>query len=421
MTARTRYEAQELYAEQDGVKTYRGVDPVTGLPVLIYRFRRNAARELLRLDSEFIPRLLGWRDDSGAGVLVVAWSSAYVPLEGPLDNAQLLDSARALREAAKGGVVHGDLRRERFLQAGGSVVIEGFGVPWNEEAGEAADVAAWARSVVQLGHAGSPGVSGLLEDALEGGVADAETLLGRLTDVLLRSAPLPPARTDTPEEDSTPEVPDPLQPEPAVADAPPEPAGGRANAPEAAERQPGPAAAPDPSPDEDGLFVPSRAFASETHRREPRSPATPPPAEVAAAETPQETPAPRSVERRNRRVIMATVLAVLGIVLAVLLRLPGLSEPAPPPTRPENITYVIDVLVEPAELPPVNLYVVEGPPGSSLRPGSVLGTAPRRMALDPGTWVFEGRFQGRVSEPVTITVPEDRLSSVTIRIPPAED
>jgi len=396
VTARTRYQAQEPYADRAGVKTFRGVDPVTGLPVLIYRFTGSAGRELLRLDSEFIPRPLGWRDDGDEGVLVVAWSSAYVPLEGPLDNAQLLEAARALAAAAAGGVTHGDLRPERFLQAGDSLVIEGFGVPWHGPDGSPeADVPAWIRSVRELGHAGSPGVEELFSTLLEDETADAVRLHARLTDVLLRSAPAAPAAAEdnagtAVPEDGPGQSPEPAAPGPESADG--SGATGR----------------------EQGHFVPRSTFASENFSAARPAPDGP---EPAAAPEPA---AGRPPERRYRRIVMIAVLAVLGIVLAVLLRIPDSGAAAPKPAAASrDITYVIEVLVEPGDLPPVNLYVVESPAQSNLLPGSVRGTAPRRIALDPGDWVFEGRFQGRVSEPVSIRIPEDRLSSVTIRIPPA--
>lgn len=441
MTARTRYHAQEAYGEKAGVATYRGVDPITGLPVLIYRFRGQPARGLMRLDSGFVPRLLGWRDDDGdgEGVLVVAWSSAYVPFSGPFDNAQLLDSARALAEAAAVGVGHGSLGPDRFLLAGDSLVIEGFGLPWGGEAaaGGTADITAWAATVRKLGHSGAPGLGQLLNAAETGGVTTAAELHGRLTDVLLRSLPA----AGTPPEDRPPED------EPAPARTVPEESPGETTdettdgttdrttdrttdgSPAGEPLEPAAAATPDAGgaaeetpaaagarQDEadSGLFVPSSAFASENLLTRDH------PAGASGSGSTPVQPAQPGTERRNRRTVMIAVLAILAAVLIVLLRLPGLRAPqAGPAGRTQAVTYVIEVLVEPADLPPVNLYVVESPPESGLRPGSILGTAPRRMALDEGTWVFEGRFQGRTSEPVTIRIPEDRLSTVTIRMPPA--
>lgn len=421
MTARTRYHAQETYGETAGVTTFRGVDPITGLPVLIYRFRGRAARGLMRLDSGFAPRLLGWRDDDGEGegVLVVAWSSAYVPFSGPFDNVQLLDSARALAEAAAAGVSHGSLGPDRFLLAGDSLVIEGFGVPWDgtAEDGGTADIKAWAGSVRKLGHSGAPGLEELLSAAETGTVPAAAELHERLTDLLLRSVPAAgtPPEVQPPEDVADPPgaMPDDEPGEPAP---PAGPVAGEDAAPET-DDSPGEAPAAAASPPEDvgtGRFVPSSAFASENLLAAERASAP-----AAAAGAPQE-PAEPGTERRNRRTVMISVLAILAAVLIVLLRLPALRAPeAGPAARTQAVTYVIEVLVEPADLPPVNLYVVESPPGSGLRPGSILGTAPRRMALDEGTWVFEGRLQGRTSEPVTIRIPEERLSSVTIRMPPA--
>lgn len=480
MSDRTRYQAQALYQETPSASSYRGVDPLTGLPVLIYRFSGRANPALARLDSEYLPRLLAWRDDDSGGLMVVAWSSAFVAAgDQPLDNLQLLDSAQALVDAAAAGVSHGDLHPGRFLIAGDSVVLEGFGVPWQEEGvSPGDDVRAWARSVQQLGHQGDGSLSELLSEIADGPETSPAELMSRLRHVLLKGKA--PASTSQPEEPA----PEAGAAEPAEDELTldwdgferreaddlnfhshsriqsaldieleyePPAAAVADELPATEEPEPEPlevADAPDQAAAEsdDGVFRPSSTFASERLTAQPpaREPAqplpaggsssylrkleAPGPAPLAGRQSGHSRPAdfdpgiPAAPERNNRRTIMITVLLVLTAILVALvfyLRRSDLENVPEPLTQ--SVTYVIDVLVEPSDLPPVNLYVLQSPEASGLRPNTILGTAPRRMALDAaGTWVFEGRFQGRTSEPVTINIPEDRASAVTIVIPPEE-
>ncbi len=513
MSDRTRYQAQTIYQEQGDVTSYLGVDPVTGLPVLIYRFSGAASPQLARLDSEFLPRLLAWRDDDSGGIMVVSWSSALVPVAGePLDNLQLLDSARALNDAAAAGVSHGDLSPERFLLAGDSIVIEGFGVPWTAEpATPEGDVVAWAGSIRQMGHRGNSGVDKLLDDIEAGSGLQPSELFGRLTDLLLRGeapqaepaaeqTPPPAAETAEPEADFLDRTWDDFS---GQDEQYPAFTGSASQVPEvetleldfSADEHQG-AEEPEIEEPDTGVFTPSSTYASErlsareraaaqSAAMEEEAPAgqpAPPPAEETGPEPAEEPvtdrrpPPPQSlpaggsssylksldsdsagtrtarsvgvtgqsgstsygrpvpaaqeedwaeeqpVQRNNRRIIMITVLAILTVVLVTLLvvlrqrdldRVPASANP--------GVAYVIDVLVEPDDLPPVNLFVLQSPGGSQFAPNTALGTAPRRVALDAeGTWVFEGRFQGRLSEPVTIQIPEDRSSTVTIVIPPEQ-
>lgn len=476
MNDRTRYQAQSVYREATGVGSYLGVDPVTGLPVLIYRFNGQASPALARLDSEHIPRLLAWRDDGDTGIMVVAWSSAWQPAgDQPLSVSQLLASARALSDAAAAGVRHGDLTAERFLTAGDTAVLEGFGVPWQQAAADGpSDVQAWAAAVRQLGHSGPAAVDRFLEEVAAAGELPAADLFSRLSQ-LLEPEPGPDPAAEEPAGDAYEELElswddpdggsgsdDPLA---AVGDlrldygeADDWDGSGPADSPAEPEQPPEQA-------DDDGVFTPSADYASElltahaparTSDAGAAAPVSPLPAGGSSSyikkigDQPVRTsvgttgqnagragstrpgrdgfdPAARRADGRGpRRIIMIAVLLILSAVLVTLvlwLRRNDVQSVPQPMTA--GVTYVIDVAVEPDNLPPVNLYVLESPAGSQLRPNTILGTAPRRMALDAeGTWVFEGRFQGRVSEPVTIRIPEERSSTVTIRIPPeapAED
>ncbi len=481
MNDRTRYQAQSVYREAEGVSSYLGVDPVTGLPVLIYRFEGRASPALARLDSEHIPRLLAWRDDGDTGIMVVAWSSAWQPVAGqPLTVSQLLASARALSDAAAAGVQHGDLTAERFLAAGDTVVLEGFGVPWQQSGGDGvSDVQAWAAAVRQLGHDGPAPVDSLLAEAESAASLQPAELFSRLGR-LLEPEPEPAAAVGEPAGPAT-EAYEDLElnwtdtASDTVSDDPLAAVGDlRLDYGEAGDwdgsSEAEPAAPPElpaaEEADEDGVFTPSADYASELlTARTPARPAEARPHVPAGATGPAGSPLPaggsssfikkpdsqpvrtsvgttgqnagrsgstrpgrddfdpaaRPADARGpRRIIMIAVLLILSAVLITLvvwLRRNDVQSVPQPMTA--GVTYVIDVVVDPDNLPPVNLYVLESPAGSQLRPNTILGTAPRRMALDAeGTWVFEGRFQGRVSEPVTIRIPEERSSTVTIHIPP---
>ncbi len=161
-----RYQLRAVLAERGGVTTHEGVDPLTGLPVLAYRFSGTPAPGLRDLESENIPGLLHVDTSDAADdktEVVVAYFKEYQPLEQPLSvsvSTLLADSARALKDAAQAGVVHGDLYPGRFLASRDHVLLEGFGVPWQAresayrapeaEASFAGDVFAWAKSVLEL-------------------------------------------------------------------------------------------------------------------------------------------------------------------------------------------------------------------------------------------------------------------------------
>ncbi len=457
------------------MSAWRGVDPVTGLPVLIYRFRGEPQPGLTRLDSDQLPRLLAWREEDGEGLAVVAFSSAWIPPAPgqPLSGAQLLDSAQALADAEAAGVTHGNLTEQRFLIKGETVVLEGFGIPWTPADGaESDDVAGWARSVMALGYPENDRVSELLKRALSGTATDKPTAASLVSELRAALLGVPAAPASVP--DHAPESPQaPVSsiqtgPEPApesearweafestddlVTDAFESREVFTDRSPavefdddqhEAAARPVVPAA---PEQSETHEFRPSQGFASERFSRgsipaaaghaapgedpagaEASTPATPPleprpPRQPRPAMGPvlQET---RDGDRRNRRIIMLVVLVLLSAVLAVLAfrwrdQVAGTSTAG----IQTAVTYVMDVVVEPADLPPVDLYVLQRPQGSSLPQGMNLGTVPRSIQLDAeGTWVFEGRFQGRVSGPVTVNLPGDRASTILIAIPPAPE
>src|SRR5690606_6964198 len=127
------YQRTEVYRTGGGVTTHRGVDPVTGLAVLIYDFLGRPLAGPGDIDSDTVPAILAASFDGERGGLVAAiptGATLVAPGESVVDDRFVLQTLQALRDAARAGVVHGDLGAERLLFAGGRVLVEGFGVPW---------------------------------------------------------------------------------------------------------------------------------------------------------------------------------------------------------------------------------------------------------------------------------------------------
>lgn len=182
MSTAKRYQPQGLLGEQGGVQTFAGRDAMNGLPVRVYSFMGTPTGREGELRSDFIPPVLSATTQGGAGEVVTAFSETFQKLKGTVAPAQverlLLETATALDDAARAGVVHGDLSPERVFydrEAGGRFVLEGYGVPWRVRPSEfsaperiggpsfAGDVFAWARTVKHL----SGPLPGALRDLLD--------------------------------------------------------------------------------------------------------------------------------------------------------------------------------------------------------------------------------------------------------------
>jgi serine/threonine protein kinase len=173
-----RYQRQKLLEDHAGVKTYEGVDPLTGLPVLIYAFADKPHLLLNELESENIPGVLASQNELQQNYVVVAYAKGYKVASRPLEMDSLdflIEGARALKDAAEIGVLHGDLRPERFWISKDHVLVEGFGLPWLPEESPyeppeqlssfAGDVYSWAKSALELSHP-PPTAKHLLESCL---------------------------------------------------------------------------------------------------------------------------------------------------------------------------------------------------------------------------------------------------------------
>ena len=191
MSTAKRYQPQGLLGEQGGVQTFAGRDAMNGLPVRVYSFMGTPTGREGELRSDFIPPVLSATTQGGAGEVVTAFSETFQKLKGTVAPAQverlLLETATALDDAARAGVVHGDLSPERVFydrEAGGRFVLEGYGVPWRVRPSEfsaperiggpsfAGDVFAWARTVKHLSGPLPGGLRDLLDRCLSADPAE---------------------------------------------------------------------------------------------------------------------------------------------------------------------------------------------------------------------------------------------------------
>ena len=471
-----RYQLRELYAERGGVTTHEAVDPLTGLPVLVYRFSSSPNAGLRDLESENIPGLLSIdtsdAEDDKAEV-VVAYFKEYEVLSAPLSvpvPTLLLDSARALKDAALAGVVHGDIHPGRFLASRDHVLVEGFGIPWNGEdsiyrapegkSSFAGDVYAWAKSVLELSGDSLDGATKTLFTSCLNADPDerpaASELYASLKVKGAEHKPVAPTFADAELTFPVDEAPAKRPVEPPTdapfdfsAAAPSEEESSPASSPAYAPppRATAPAAPPKASWDkqwaevEDGpelmLSDPGERYkvGAAASARTTEAKAKPfvkdlPPGATSRPGEANTGLRPGAIQeysfdvqppvdpRRRRLIIMLLLLFVSAAVLAYLAFFWQQRRAAVPAPAASTVGYIVDAAIGPADLPPVDLYVVASPPGSRTPPGALvsrLSPPGRRVALDKaGTWQLQARFEDRASEIVTFQVPQDRSVSFTI-------
>ncbi len=460
----SRYHRKKIISKEAGVSTYRGLDPLTGLAVYIYEFNNKVSPYLDKLESENISGILGVYNDGEATQVVTAFSKGYHVLKSPLqidNNLLLLDSARALRDAARLNIVHGDIRPERFLATDRHLVIEGFGIPWqaktsnyrpNAEApSPQADVYAWGRSILELTNgtlktdfeklinscvsaqaSSRPSAkklyNSLLEiiesskkptlDSLELGPTVAGTIEEKETNFGEDAGYLPISRDDDITAKEIPELITSQEPKPIANNPAPMPVGNK------------------PRPEADNTQTTTRS--SGEIAREPRMPKKagfvrdlPPGTTYKKGDSFNKSKSRKSFldefdeiddssdnqKTRNRGRIFALLvifIAAASLGAFALLRQGSLID------NPTTVVqhYVVDVEILPNNLPPVDVAVISSPIGSSLLPGTILQrvSGKESIALDKeGVWELQGRFQSSSSDIVRFTLPEDRHIIITIK------
>ena len=458
-----RYQPQRLFAEHEAVKTFHGLDPLTGLPVLIYKFALRPTVKVGELKSEAIPAILTSSFENGRGQLVVAYARGYEPLRESVQAHEVVgllrDSAAALYDAARSSIIHGDLRPERFLKANGHVMVEGYGVPWAawnavsefsapERIGGASapsDVFSWARSVQFLAGKHLPGeVRGLLEACLDADPKkrpNAEVIYKQIVEppkVVEKASPFDNLDFSKSEGERFAQNPftlgqPALQREERVA-----------------------------SENTEGTFTPRRASRKVTAYQERSQPSQARPTETkpdAAADDPfgfgsvDERPLHRG--SRGRRAILLTALLIGLLVLGALAlfnrnvigaalgigtltdtvntgietsvgtdggigssisaALVGLTNLVTGADTTQSGSYLVNVEVVPANVR-AELFVVESPAGSSLPLERPVSVVPGSAVLDrTGVWRLQAQVEGRRSEVKEVRVPDER--SVVFNVP----
>ena len=442
-----RYQAKKPFATSGSVKTFEGVDPLTGLPVLIYRFPARPTLAVGDLDSENIPGVLASAWD-GEGRLVVAYSREYAPLKGPLPVDTLmplaLGSARALLDAAEAGVVHGDIRPERFLVAGRDLLLEGYGVVWDApseayrapELGDgppspAGDVYAWAGALRDALGGGIPerleqlfthclsvdpedrpsaeaihrGLELQVESLARAAVASVAAYAGENAGSPSSSLPSPPESGAQAPEDTEPIL---IQTGSGTPSTQP---GSPAVYKGASETVNGTGGEKKPARAEGGeeVFVrdlpPGGVYRAGTEEgARPPAPFEPPPDIILEDE-----------RRGGRRLILLVALLVGAALLAVLAFL-GRDTGVAEPRSAAAPTYALRVSVEPRNIANAVLLAIVSPDGSSLNTGDEIAYVPGRASLDAaGEWRLQARYQDRLSAPVSVRVPEEE--AVTLVFP----
>lgn len=417
---RTRRYSRSGAASRDGdVDVFGALDPVTGLPVRIYRFAGEPRLAPGQVEHPCLPRLLESGLDDEGGFVVTELLSGVRDLAtqpGGLDDATAAAAFDALAHAHAQGVAHGDLQARRVLRRGDDVWLEGVGVPWRDGATAADDVRALAGALLALpGHALSGAGAAALRAALEDDDAGSAAIARALDQAAHAPSSRSPVGAQRPSDDPSeaPAPPHDAAPAP-LPDAPPHVAADtHADTPADTPAIP---AAPQTTP---------AAPTAPTAATPVRFSKTPPPGvEYRSGDTPlgdaraapARPSASQSTQRQRRRLWLVAALLVGAVTLAVVTAVA--RRPVPPPAVASGpvTSIVVDVRIEPASLPPASLVIVASPPGSRLSAGTALGSVPRRVVFDAeGTWQIEARFQDRRSETVTFRLPDER--SVVLRFP----
>lgn len=353
----------------------RMADPITGLPILRYRF---AGRPALR-PGDPAPagawRVLRVAESDGRTVLDLEHATGAERVDGSpatVDDALAEAVLACLRAASACGAVHGDLGAHRVWRRGERVWVEGFGIPWREARDPDGDARALAASLLALpGTTLSPGMRARLDAVRSTGRPDAT------------AASAPPPATAAPA--SPPTTPPPAPPSDASG---PPPAAPRAEPP--VRRGPPP-----------GSRVRAGGIGA-----------------LAVARARGHGLVERAAAHRRPMAVALLVGAALWWGLATWgsgspLRQGAAPRLATPPLAagagPTVAAYAIRVRLEPPGHPPASLVVLSSPPGSRWSAGQVVGTVPSVVTLDrEGAWRFEARFAGRRSEPADAFLPFDR-------------
>jgi serine/threonine protein kinase len=499
-----RYQRQKLLADHGGVKTYQGIDPLTGLPVLIYAFNGKPHLLLNELESENIPGVLGSQSEGQQSQVVVAYARGYKLASRPLEMdawSFLIEGSRALKDAAEIGVLHGDIRPERFWVSSDHVFVEGFGLPWAVEDGPykpperlssfAGDVYSWAKAVLHLLDvpASAKPILDLCLNREPNLRLTAEQVHAALLEAKAQphaslTPPVSAAPTQAPSASTgnTLEIdfnlsdealsPTPATKQPTMQGMPKPPAPAKPDvlsdlsdldiqiSSPATKSLPQPKPQPFPSSFDEEVLEPmvlnsdpglrqppkqSQVPLEDRVKPKPKDPKQPfikdlPPGATYKAGKAEsnpnvvykETPPPptfddvflknQSSRRNSRRGFLLLALFLGALVLAGLAFFRQRTVTVANGSNTSASNYIVNVIVEPANMPPIQLNIVSSPEGSARKPGVQLATVSGQNALitldKVGLWQFQGQFQDLKSEVVSLQLPEQRTLTIVMPVPP---
>lgn len=467
-----RYQRKSIINQEAGVTTIEGLDPITGLAVLIYEFKGDVSPHLLKLDSESMAGILDVEVAEKTQV-VTAYFKDYRPLRKPLriSNATLLlDSARALRDAAKLAIVHGDIKPSRFLATDKHVIIEGFGIPWKAEkssyridgetSGAKADIYAWGRSVLELVDDLPKEVVELLNscvavdpdkrprasriyrslaellkpkkptlDTLELSATGGSTAVGDFEETERQFGEKAGyLDIDATESDIPKDNPKTIVSKSRAAQKPlvnstmpmqekPRPEGIRVAKSKDGHklgRTSAPEAVKTKANKQTGFvrdLPPGTKYKKGDSYNEPRSKGFLEEFDIFDDNAKNKKP-------NNRRGFLALLL--LFLIAASIGAYSLFRNKQTRVIVPEQISrhYIVDVEVLPDNLPPVEIVVISSPSGSTNKANTILQTVSGKqpIVLDKeGVWELQGRFQDSLSEIVRFSLPEDRHVTITMK------
>jgi hypothetical protein len=354
------------------VEQERVTDPVTGLPVMRYRFAGPPTLRPGMAAPTGAWRVLRVEERDGQTTLDLETAAGAEPLDAhpsAVDDAVVEAAVATLRLARACGAVHGDLGPRRLWRRGTHVWVEGYGVRWRDDADGARDARDLAAGLLNLpGTRLSAAGRARLRAILDSGDVDA------------------------------------------VAAPPPPPSAGADGGPAA------PAGAP-PDPDEDA--APGRVVRGPPPGSLVRRGGIGIGALVARVAQQWWSGAPRAGFRPEVRLRLAVALLVASATWVGLASWGGRAAPSGRSSTAVG-GHVVDVTVVPPGQPPVGLVVVASPPGSSLAVGSVIASVPGKVWLDlAGRWRFEARFGERRSPTVELVVPFERALQLAFPTPAA--
>jgi hypothetical protein len=390
----------ERAAEGGSVERARITDPVTGLPVMRYRFAGPPTLRPGVASPAGAWRVLRVEERDGQTTLDLEMAAGAEPLDGrpsALDDTVVEAALATLRRARSCGAVHGDLGPQRLWRRGARVWIEGYGVRWRDDADATSDARDLAAGLLRLpGTRLSAAARARLTAILDAG--DVDAVVATRPPASAGTSVVPTTGIAAPADVAAPRL---------VRGPPP---GSRVR-----RGGTGPLALAARVTQQwwTGATASSASFAGGLGRFALRRRSDGP---AAIADVAGEPSVGLRPEVRLRLAIVLLVASFAWVGLATW------SERAAAGGRPPAAVtgHVVDVAVAPDGHPPAGLVVVASPPGSSLPAGSVIASVPGKVWLDlDGRWRFEARFGEQRSSTVELIVPFERVLQLAFPNPAA--